>query len=84
MKKVYKLVKAEDLPHIDYSLLEDDSIDTTRRSVNGEFAIIQYREQPLDTTGFMNNDEAIDYIESNLDLWLAPDEFVAQRSKPIT
>lgn len=84
MKKIYRLVKAEDLSFIDYSLLEDDSIETTRKSVNGEFAIVQYKEQPIDTTGFMNNDEAIDYIESNLDLWLAPDDFPAQRSKPIT
>ena len=72
MERKYYLMASPDLLQVDYDLLADDSMDTTRYSVSGQWAIIEFKEEPQGLPFVVwTNDEAVEYLEANYDMWNA-------------
>lgn len=65
MKK-YKIVPIDQLNEINYDLLFDESIESTRKNVSRTLAIVEFKFEVEDG---LTNDEAIEYIENNWDDW---------------
>lgn len=65
----YKIVSFSGLTELDYSLLEDTSIETTRTNLSETLAIIEYIDEIIDG---LTNQEIIDYIDLN---WFEWNEF---------
>ena len=67
--KRYRIISSTELANIDYGDLWDNSITTTRHSVNGELAIIEYKNIPNTKFILYTADEIIEYIEANYAEW---------------
>jgi len=44
--KVYRIVSLADADQLDFNLLEDESLNETRKSLDGSQVVVQYKEQP--------------------------------------
>lgn len=76
MARKYYLMASPDLLEMDYQLLADDDMDSTRYSVDGQWAIVEYKEEPTGLPFIVwTNDEACEYLEANFDEWNAPSVF---------
>jgi len=67
--KRYRIISSTELVNIDYSDLWDNDITTTRYSVDGELAIIEYKNIPNTKFILYTADEIIEYIEANYADW---------------
>ena len=73
MERKYYLMASPDLLGVNYDLLADESMDSTRYSVNGQWAIVEFKEEPVGLPFTVwTNAEACDYLEANFDEWNAP------------
>lgn len=73
MERKYYLMASPDLLQVDYNLLADDSMDSTRYSVNGQWAIVEFKEEPVGLPFTVwTNDEACEYLEAHFDEWNEP------------
>ncbi len=72
MERKYYLMASPDLLQVDYGLLEDNDLNSTRYSVDGQWAIIEFKEEPQGLPFVVwTNDEAVEYLEANYDMWNA-------------
>jgi hypothetical protein len=69
MERRYKMIPSADVLTIDYNLLADDDISTTRYSVDGAWAIIEYKPGVALDVSTWTNDEACEYLEANYWQW---------------
>lgn len=44
--KVYRIVSLADAEQLDFNLLEDESLNEARKSLDGSQVVVQYKEQP--------------------------------------
>jgi hypothetical protein len=44
--KIYKIVSLADAEQLDFNLLEDESLNEARKSLDGSQVVVQYKEQP--------------------------------------
>ena len=72
MARRYRIIASPDLLQVDYNLLADEDLNTTRYSVDGQWAIIEYKEGIELDFPTWNNDEACEYLEANYDEWNEP------------
>lgn len=70
MARKYYLIASPDLLQVDYNLLADDDMDSTRYSIDGQWAIVEFKEEPegLQFPAW-TNEEACEYLEQNYDMW---------------
>jgi len=64
--KKYKIVDASELETIDYNLLSDDSIETTRISLDGLKAVIEYKTE---VEGGYSEADIVSFLEENYNDW---------------
>lgn len=70
MARKYYLMASPDLLQVDYNLLADEDLNSTRYSVDGQWAIIEFKEEPQGMPfAVWTNDEAVEYLEANYDMW---------------
>lgn len=70
MARKYYLIASPDLLQMDYNLLADDDMDSTRYSLDGQWAIIEFLEEPEDLEfPVWTNEETCEYLEANYDDW---------------
>lgn len=69
MERRYKVIPSADVLTIDYNLLADDDISTTRYSVDGTLAIVEYKPGVALDVPTWTNDEACQYLEANYWQW---------------
>lgn len=62
----YLVIPASDLITLDYSLLSDTSIETSRVSVDGNSALVEYLEE---IEGGYTEEEIITFLEANYWDW---------------
>ena len=69
MDRRYRLIASPELLQIDYALLADEDINSTRYSVDGQWAIIEYKATAQAGFVLWNNDEACNFLEQNYNDW---------------
>lgn len=71
MARRYRLIASPDLLQVDFDLLVDNNINHTRYSVDGQWAIIEYKpDVDIDPSiEIWDNDQACAYLEENFDAW---------------
>jgi len=71
MERRYRLIASPDLLQIDYNQLADDNMDSTRYSIDGQWAIIEYKTdiEIDESIEIWDNDQAVDFLMSNYDEW---------------
>jgi hypothetical protein len=69
MERRYKVIPSADVLTIDYNILADDDISTTRYSVDGAWAIVEYKAEVVLNFPTWTNDEACQYLEANYWQW---------------
>lgn len=72
MERRYRLLPSPDLLQVDYDQLADDNLDSTRYSVDKQWAIIEYKITATGTFVLWTNDEACEYLEAHFDEWNEP------------
>lgn len=70
MERKYYLMASPDLLQVDYNLLADDDLNSTRYSIDGQWAIIEFKEEPQGMPFVVwTNDEAVEFLEANFWEW---------------
>jgi hypothetical protein len=72
MELTFAVVPASILPSLNYDLLLEDGIETTRASIDGTLAIVTYpagNEQPMQGAVFYSEETIYGYLEENYFVW---------------
>jgi hypothetical protein len=77
----YSFVPVKTLYEIDYNSLADDSIESTRKSVDGLMAVIEYRQDIEPAFPWFDNDETVNILESNYNYWNQPEDLPKEDTK---
>jgi hypothetical protein len=65
----YKIVPVSELENLNYDELADTNIATTRRSMDGQYAIVEFINTAMKTTGLMSHMETLAYLENHYLEW---------------
>jgi hypothetical protein len=69
MERRYKVIPSAECLEIDYDLLADEDLSTTRYSIDGAWAIVEFKPGVALDFPTWTNDEACEYLEANFWEW---------------